>query len=134
MRIGKNHPVRKARAFEQMKGYINHKHNGLAESTRRKKLNELVRKFMRNCEAQHPGVPITPFLSVDQAFIWARTEEGHDFWNDIEVYLLMRDEEDEEWEDEEDVQPVMEEAPVLQVKAPAPEQPKEAPARKVGWW
>lgn len=133
MRIGKNHPVRKTRAFKQMKAYINYKHKGFAESTRRKKLNELVRKFMRNYEAQHPGVPITHKLHVDQAFVWANTEEGHNFWSEIDAGLWLN-EEDHEEEDEEDAQPVWREVPVPQVKAPDPEQPKEAPARKVGWW
>lgn len=91
----------------QMRGYIGQEYPQLTRMERGQKLAALTRKFLRNC-GKLEEVP----HSIDDAFVWADTPEGHEFWRVINL-----------------ARPEAVVARMVKAK-PAPVVAK----KKVGWW
>lgn len=74
------------------------------------RLAALVKKFLRNRNAQHPFDNFIP-RNVDEAFVWDETPEGWGFWHEVQEFRPAR------------------------ADVPNPvKAAKEAPRKKVGWW
>ena len=82
-------------------------------------LGALVKKFVANRNDQHPHENDLP-ESVDEAFIWSDTNEGHEFWREIEPEFLIPEEFFNKW--------LGKPKPVKQPKQQAPK------PKRVGWW
>lgn len=101
----------------QMRMYIDAEYPGLEPALKAARFGALVKKFLLNFnENPHGGggwdqrvIEEVPD-NIDEAFLWANTPEGHDFWKHINSFM-----------------------PVEIVEAPKPAKGK-APKKRVGWW
>lgn len=98
----------------QMRAYIEDEYAHMTPQGQAAKLGGLVKKFLKNFELQagvwvRPDPEIVP-RDIDEAFTWADTPEGHEFWRHINSFM-----------------------PVEIVEAPKPAKGK-APKKRVGWW
>ena len=49
------------------------------------KINRIYRRFLKNCDIPIDKLCIAPILFVNGAFVFYETEEGHDYWANIDM-------------------------------------------------
>ena len=52
------------------------------------KRNRIYRRFLKNCDIPIDKLCIAPILFVTGAFVFYETEEGHDYWANINMKWL----------------------------------------------
>ena len=106
----------------QMRWYIERTKPEATKAAKAAFLGQLVGKFVANCNAQHDYRDDVP-ADIDVAFTWDDTQEGHNYWAEVNRHANMPEEFVDQWLRQ--AKPKVMKVPVA---APAPK------LKRVGWW